>query len=441
VPTHDLMLVNGQVVLPSGIEPADLLIDDGRISGILRSARSRGETASEIIDAAQCIIVPGLVDPHVHFRDPGYPQKEDFASGSAAAAAGGVTTIVDMPNTNPPTTTPERLSEKMERAKANCRVAFAFHGGPPRAAQAASSTGTPAAQPPAVDLAAAKRMQKAGVASFKIYMPHNEGYCASPLASLGLPLTIHAEEPALISEPTDGTLDSFLKCRPSTAESQAIEQLLRLLPRASIHICHVSTAEGLKQILAAQRRGVPVTCEVTPHHLLLTVKDLKRIGPLAKCYPPLRQKADAEALTAACLKGKITLIASDHAPHTDAEKAGRDADFKTAPAGIIGVETAFPLLHTFFVRKMGMPLLQLIQLMAQRPAERFRLTNLQGVSKGQVAVGADADLVVFDPKAAYVIRGDALHGKPRLTPYEGRKVTGRIRRTLLRGVSVYEEES
>jgi len=429
VATHDLMVVNGRVVLPSGIEPADLLVDEGHISAVQRSAAARNETATEVIDASRCIILPGLVDVHVHFRDPGYPEKEDFASGSAAAAAGGVTTIVDMPNTNPPTTTPERLSDKMRRAEASCRVAFALHGGPPRTSQAT------------IDLAAAEQMQHAGIVSFKIYMPHNEGSSVPSLAPLGLPLTIHAEEPTLLSEPKDGTLDTFLKSRPPTAETQAIGQLLRNPPRGSFHICHVSTAEGLQQVLEAKRRGTSVTCEVTPHHLLLTVKDLERIGPLAKCYPPLREKSDAETLIAACIKGKIDLIASDHAPHTDIEKAGRDADFKTAPGGIIGVETALPLMHTYLVRKAGMDLLHLVQLMAQHPAKRFHLQNAQGVSKGQVVVGADADLVLFEPKATYTIRGDALHGKPRLTPYEGRKVTGRIRRTLLRGVTIYEEES
>jgi len=429
VPTHDLMIINGQVVLPSGIEPADLLVDEGRISAVQRSAATRNETATEVIDASRSIILPGLVDVHVHFRDPGYPEKEDFASGSAAAAAGGVTTIVDMPNTNPPTTTPERLNDKMRRAAATCRVAFAFHGGPPRTSQTA------------IDLAAARKMQQAGIVSFKIYMPHNEGDSVPSLAPLGLPLTIHAEEPTLLSEPKDGTLDTFLKSRPPTAEIQAIGQLLRNPPRGSFHICHISTAEGLQQVLEAQRRGIFVTCEVTPHHLLLTVKDLKQIGPLAKCYPPLRDKSDAETLIAACMKGKIDLIASDHAPHADREKAGRDADFKTAPGGMIGVETALALLHTYLVRKAGMRLPQLVQLMAQHPAQRFRLQNPQGVSKGQVVVGADADLVFFDPKATYTIRGDALHGKPRLTPYEGRKVTGRIRRTMLRGVTIYEEES
>lgn len=441
MPTHDLMIVNGQVALPSGIEPADLLVDEGRISAVQRSAATRNETATEVVDAGQCIILPGLVDVHVHFRDPGYPLKEDFASGSAAAAAGGVTTIVDMPNTNPPTTTPERLNEKIQRAQATCRVAFALHGGPPRLGQASGPTEASGAHQASVNLAAAKRMQQAGVVSFKIYMPHNEGYCVSSLAPLGLPLTIHAEEPTLLSEPKDGTLAAFLKSRPPTAESQAIGQLLQHPPRGSFHICHVSTAEGLERVLEAQRRGVSVTCEVTPHHLLLTVKDLQKIGPLTKSYPPLRDKADAETLVAACLKGKIDFIASDHAPHTDAEKAGRDADFRTAPAGIIGVETALPLLHTYLVRKAGMPLLQLVQLMAQHPAQRFRLQNAQGILKGQVLVGADADLVIFDPKVSYTIRGDALHGKPRLTPYQGWKVAGRVRRTLLRGVAVYEEES
>jgi dihydroorotase (multifunctional complex type) len=434
------MIVNGRVVLPDSIEVADLLIDDGRISAIQRSTTTRHETATEVIDAVGSIVLPGLVDVHVHFRDPGYPQKENFASGSAAAAAGGVTTIVDMPNTDPPTTTPDRLADKMHRAQRECSVAFAFHGGPPRVEQPAGPVPPAAATHKGVDLIAAKEMQWAGIVSFKIYMPHHERDYIPLLAPLGLPLTIHAEEPALLSEPKDGSVDAFLKSRPAAAESGAIAELLQHLPEGSFHICHVSTAEGLTQILDARQRGVSVTCEVTPHHLLLTAKDLERIGPIAKSYPPLRGKSDADKLVNACLNGKIDLIASDHAPHADTEKGGRDANFATAPAGIIGVETALPLLHTYLVRKAGMPLSQLVQLMGVRPAQRFHLQNTQGVPKGRITVGADADLVLFNPKTSYTIRGEALHGKPKLTPFEGRKVTGSIRRTLLQGHTIFEEE-
>lgn len=439
--THDVMIVNGRLVLPRGIEVADLLVDDGRISAIHRSATTRHETATQVIDAVGCLVLPGLVDAHVHFRDPGYPQKETFASGSAAAAAGGVTTIVDMPNTNPPTTTPDRLADKIQRARKDCKVAFAFHGGPPRVGQTAGSVPADAATSKGVDLIAAKEMQWAGIVSYKIYMPHHEHDTIPLLAPLGLPLTIHAEDPTLLSEPEDGGVDAFLKSRPPAAESQAIAELLRHPLQGSFHICHISTAAGLTQVLDAKRRGESITCEVTPHHLLLTTKDLKRIGPIAKSYPPLRDKSDVAKLMKACLNGEIDFIASDHAPHADLEKGGRDADFATAPAGIIGVETTLPLLHTYLVRKTGMSLSRLVQLLGLRPAQRFRLQNEQGVVKGQIAVGADADIVLFNPKVSYTIRGDALHGKPRLTPFEGRRVSGRVRRTLLQGQTIFEEES
>ncbi len=434
---HDLKVINGHLVLPDRVEKADLLIDDGRISTILNPALSKLETASEVIDASGFLVLPGLVDVHVHFRDPGYPSKEDFASGSLAAAAGGVTTIVDMPNTNPPTTTPQRLQEKIARATQNCLVDFAFHGGPYRGENPKG---------PLIDcdestiLDMANQLIEAGIVSFKIYMPHHEASTIPILSPLGHLLTVHAEDPKLLSTPTDGSSFAFLASRPPEAEVQAINHLLNNAPHCGFHICHLSTAAGFRAILAAWHKGTPVTTEVTPHHLLLTVKDLAKIGPVAKSFPPLRSTTDTEALLNACLAGQIKIIASDHAPHTAEEKTSADADFASAPAGIIGVETMLALMYTRLVHEAEMTLNQLMCMMALNPASWFGIRNSQWIEKGQLEVGADADFVIFDAKAKYSIRGDALHGKATLTPFEGWKVRGRVRQTVLGGQTIFNGE-
>ena len=184
-----------------------------------------------------------------------------------------------------------------------------------------------------------------------------------------------------------------------------------------------------------------MTTEVTPHHLLLTVKDLAEIGPIAKCYPPLRSTTDTEALLNACLADQIKIIASDHAPHTAAEKTGSDADFASAPGGIIGVETMLPLMYTRLVNDAEMTLPQLIRMMGLNPALWFGIRNAQWIEKGQLEVGADADLVLFDHKAKYIIRSDTLHGKSTSTPFDGWKVRGRVRRTVLGGQTIFNGDS
>ncbi len=432
---HDLKVINGRLVLPDRVEVADLLIDDGIISAILNPALSKSEQANEVIDASGYLVLPGLVDVHVHFRDPGYPEKEDFASGSLAAAAGGVTTIVDMPNTNPPTTTPRRLQEKIDRAERSSLVDFAFHGGPHSAKTAKDEV---AEYDELVVIDMAQQLIEAGIVSFKIYMPHYEASSIPILAPLGHLITVHAEEPTLLGTPRDGSSFAFLASRPPEAEVQAIEKLLANPPVCGFHICHLSTAAGFRLILTAWHNGVPVSTEVTPHHLLLTVKDLAELGPVAKCYPPLRSTTDTEALLNACFADQIKIIASDHAPHTSAEKTGTDADFASAPAGINGVETMLPLMFTKMVHDAEMTLPHLIRMMALNPALWFGIRNSQWIEKGQFEVGADADFVLFDQKANYKIRGDALHGKATITPFEGWKVRGKVRRTVLGGQTIFD---
>ncbi len=438
---HDVKIINGRVVLPNSIKQVDLIIDDGYITEIMKPSRSSREQATETIDAKGYIVLPGLVDVHVHFRDPGFPEKEDFISGSTAAAAGGITTVADMPNTQPPTNSPERLREKIQLATSKSIVDFCFHGSPPPFIDLSKTTTDEESEPGMVNIGAAREMIEEGILSFKIYMPHNESPYIQSLEQLGLPLTIHAEDPKSLQPPIDGSSYAFLASRPPDAEVKAIEQVLQEPLETPIHFCHISTAAGMRQILMAKNRGFNVSCEVTPHHLFLTVKDLAEIGPIAKCYPPLRSTSDTEVLIQAVMEGQVDCLASDHAPHTNEEKTGPGADFAAAPAGIPGVETALPLFHTFLVKKRGLGLLRLIQLMSIQPAIRFNIKNERWIEKGQIAIGADADLILFDSKRTYTLRGEKLHGKSRYTPFEGWKVTGCVIKTLLHGETIFEEEN
>ncbi len=438
--THDLKITNGQVIFMTGVEPADIIVDGGFITAILKPGAAATANAARVIDAKRCIVMPGLVDMHVHFRDPGYPEKEDFASGSLAAAAGGVTTVADMPNTNPPTNSPERLAEKRLLADEKSIIDYRFHVGPPIIGGASSFGNPDSTEDVQVNIEAAEQMQGELVSSFKIYMPHGEAPCIPALASLDTPLTIHAEDPALLTEPEGRSARDFLRSRPAKAEFQAIDYVVQQHLSAHTHICHISTAAGLRSVLAAQKRGVRVTCEVTPHHLLLTQNDLEEIGPIAKCYPPLRSESDRKALVDACLEFKVNLIASDHAPHTLEEKMGGHPDFASAPGGIPGVETTLPLLHTYFVHKAGFPLHSLHKLLSFYPSLWFNLRNIHDRFQGHIIEGAYADLVIFDHKAKYKIRGDALHGKTKYTPFEGWEVRGKVRRTIFRGKTIFMED-
>jgi dihydroorotase len=437
---HDLKIINGKVIFMTGIEPADLIINNGFITGIHKPGVAINEAADRVIDAKGRIVMPGLVDMHVHFRDPGYPEKEDFTSGSLAAAAGGFTTVADMPNTSPPTNSPERLEEKRQLAQAKSCIDCRFHGAPPLLGSNSALDNPEMMEEQQVDLASAEAMREAGLASFKIYMPHGEGPYIPILASLDIPLTVHAEDPTLLSEPKGRGVDDFLRSRPAKAEFQAIDHIVHQHLNNHIHICHISTAAGLRSVLAAQKRGVRVTCEVTPHHLLLTKDDLRELGPIAKCYPPLRTATDRKALVDACLEFKVNLIASDHAPHTYAEKLGSRVNYASAPGGIPGVETTLPLLNTYLVNKAGFPLHSLHKLLSFYPALWFNLKNKYDRFQGHILEGAHADLVIFDHKDSYKIRGDALHGKAKYTPFEGWEVQGKVLHTIYRGTTVFEED-
>lgn len=389
---------------------ADILIEGERIAAV--GPKLSAPPGAEIVDAVGLLALPGLIDVHVHLREPGGEHKEDFTTGTRAALAGGVTTVLGMPNTSPPLIDRATLTEALARAsrKAVCDFGLFVGATPENAAEVArldeavglkayigSSTGTLL-----VERFAAQ------IAHFSTYPK-------------GRVLAVHAEdEEAVRWFATQG------QRRPPLCAALAVARVLALAEHLGrrLHICHVSTAQEVALIRAAKARGVPVTCEVTPHHLFLTEE--KGDDPLYRMNPPLRSSSDVEALWANL--DVFDAVATDHAPHTLAEKHSADP-----PAGVPGLETALPLLLTA-VREGRLTLSEVVRLTASGPARAFGLAH-----KGYLAPGYDADVILVDLEAAWTLSNEGLFTKCGWTPFAGWRVWGRVVRVFLRGRLVFAE--
>ena len=367
-------------------------VDDGKISAI------SGSLDGDIVyDFGSKLVIPGAIDMHVHMRDPGATHKEDFMSGSLSALHGGVTCILDMPNTDPPTITAASLKEKLALAGSKSYADFGLFAG---------------VQPGSDVLSLARE----GAVGFKLYMAGTTGNLAATapqsvveelkaVASTGKVLAVHAEDESLRGKETEASLRDHLKNRSNECETSAIRTLMETsVEGLRTHVCHVSAKESLP--LLAQARNM--TAEVTPHHLLLD-GDAK-LGSFGKVNPPLRRREDRQALLAAMKEGRFDAIASDHAPHTIEEK---EEDFDFAPSGMPGVETTLPMMIQL-VKERHLTLADVVRSTSERPAE------IHGLNKGRIEVGYDADLVVIDSQASRQIKADNLHYKCAWTPYEGR---------------------
>lgn len=381
-----MRIIRGRVFYRGRVEPLDLGVDEeGRIAAVRRDL-----PGDEVEDHGDALILPGCVDMHVHLRDPGLTEKEDFASGTRSAALGGVTTVVDMPNTRPPVTSRDALRAKWAHVRGRASVDYGLFAAP-RSGEAASD------------------LQEA--TAFKVYMAESTGNLQIDVDALGAVLrassdvgrlvVAHAEDAARFRKDGPGTLAGHSEARPKESEVEAIRTLVDLRGAARVHVAHVTCAEAL----AAVPEGV--TTEVTPHHLFLdTSRPLRAFG---KVNPPLRQPADREALWDAFVAGRIDVVATDHAPHTREEK---EEPFDEAPSGLPGVATSFPLLLRQ-VRAENLTLERLVETMASRPAE------ILGIPKGRIEVGADADLVVVDARRVAKINARRVRYKCGWTPFEG----------------------
>jgi len=405
----DLVVKNGRVFTATGQMSIDIWINEGRVAALGGAHR-----APERIDAKGMLILPGSIDAHVHFRDPGPNYKEDFASGSAAAAAGGVTTVIDQPNTIPRTRDARTFAEKLDIARHRSLVDFCLNGEPGNIEE----------------LAAAGAAAIGEIFSYE----HSDETLQKILAEAGragMLACLHAEDGSIIREATAPLLgrhdaEVYSQARPAKAEAAAIEKALAWSHR--LHICHLSSAQGLERVASAKTGGKKVTSEVAPHHLFLNVKDYKKQGSYLKMNPPLRSQADSDALWQGLRTGTIDILASDHAPHLPEEKR---EDIWEAPAGVPGVETMLPLL-LFAVKRNLLSLERLVDATATRPARIFGLTG-----KGSIEVGKDADLVVIDPKSISKINADRLHSRAEWTPFQGIDAIF-PQMTIVRGNVVYD---
>ena len=381
------LIIEGRALVNGRLEQCCIGVDGGRIVAIKKDLRG-----AKRLDLQDRIILPGAIDPHVHMREPGSTHKEDFRTGSLSAAFGGVTCVLDMPNTVPPTTDLNRLREKRATANAKAWVDFGLFGGlGPKSA--------------VLDMAAE-------VVGFKLFMGSTtqshlvtESDDLERLARLvkraGKVLSVHAEEEGMIKRDRASDLMGHNNNRAPECELHAVRRLTELLTEAPVNVCHVTTVAALKVL-----EGTGFTKEVTPHHMLLDERS--GLGGRGKVNPPLRSPEERDAVLAAFIAGRFDILASDHAPHTVDEKG---QEFNSAPSGVPGVETSVPLMLNL-VKKGRLDLGLLSRCCAQNPGERF------GLKKGRLAVGYDADLMVIDPGKVVRIKADRLHSKCAWTPYE-----------------------
>ncbi|NJD75625.1 MAG: dihydroorotase [Candidatus Methanoperedens sp.] len=421
----DLVIKNARIFIDNAIQPAEIAIDNGKISKIGKIINA--EEFNQVIDAKGSLILPGAIDVHVHFRDPGMTKKEDWYTGSCAAAAGGVTTVIDHPNTIPPTTDPDSFKKKQKEAKKSI-IDYGINAG---------VTG---------NLKYLKDLWELGATAFgEIFMAESTGSlnvndrtleeALEIIENLGAVACIHAEDEEtrkrfihILKGKTEP--ESYSKSRPPLSEKTAVEKALKLAGNTRLHFCHISARESLEIIREAKAGNKNITCEVAPHHLFLSTRDYKRLGTLGKMNPPLRDFYSQQSLWEGLRDGTVDMVASDHAPHLESEKM---TDIWTAPAGVPGVETMMPLM-LMAVKRNLLTLKRLIEVTSTRPAGVF------GLRKGVIAQGYDADMIIMGDirNDMQEIRKEKMHSKAGWTPYNG--MEGIFpKMTISRGDVIFED--
>jgi dihydroorotase len=433
-----LAICNGRLVDPAaGVDARrDILIKEGRVADIAAPGKLRlvnGLLDAQILDAAGLVVAPGLVDMHVHLREPGQGYKETIATGTAAAAAGGFTAVAAMPNTTPVNDSAEITRWMLAPERGAVVRVF------PIAAATRGSKGEALNDYAGLKSAGAVAVTDDGRPILKDGMMR-EALAAA--ARVGLSVIQHAEDTRLTQGASmnqgPAAFRLGLRGMPPEAESALVERDIRLVAelrdaRVHLHVAHTSTAAALAAVRQARRNGLRVTCEVAPHHFLLTDEFVGFYNTHAKMNPPLRSAADRDAMVEALLDGVVDAIATDHAPHATHEK---ELEFENAPNGITGLETALGLALRWLHREWKIPLGRVLSLLSAQPAALLGMK-----ARGTLAVGSFADVVVFDPQAEWVFRARGSKSRSRNTPFDGWTMQGKVRWTVSEGRVVYSAQN
>jgi len=450
MPAPNLVIRARQVVLPESVAAASIHVTGEKITSI--ESYDNIPDGCELIEAGHdSILMAGLVDTHVHINEPGRTEWEGFATATRAAAAGGVTTVIDMPlNSIPPTTTIAGFKAKTQSAQRQCYVDTGFWGG-----VVPGNTG---------ELAA---LFELGVVGFKCFLIHSgvdefpnvtedDLRTAMPeLTKLGAVLIVHAEVPGPISRTgipacpssaegqtaeTDRNVcptkyQTFLDSRPRAAENEAVELMIRLSREfgTRIHVVHHSSADALPMLREAKSAGVKITAETCPHYLAFAAEEIPDGATEYKCCPPIRERQNREELWQALKNGTLDMIVSDHSPCPPEMKLRETGDFLKAWGGISSLQLRLPVVWTE-ARGLGFSILDIARLLCSAPAELVALSN----RKGSIKIGYDADLVIWNPEKQFTVDGEALQHRHKLTPYEGRVLSGVVEKTFLRGRKIYD---
>lgn len=422
----DFALENGRLFVSGSFMDLNIGIADGKIAQLSKAQID----AAQKIDCKGKIVTPGGIDAHVHCRVPGMEHKEDWNSGSRAALAGGITTVLDMPNTKPATTTVQLLKEKRKIAEKDALCNFGFHFGTTNE-----------------NLEELKNAANENIASFKVFMGSSTGNMLiedpailqkifETAKARNKIVNVHAEDESIIRQNSEqykneNSASVHTKIRSSVCELAAIEKALSLCREIGnkLHICHVSSAEGLACIREMKGETRNLTCEAALHHLFLNGSHYEKLGNFAKINPSLKSKQDCAALLQGIFDGTIDIIATDHAPHTKEEK---QKDYWEAPSGVPGIETMLPLMLTA-ANENKLSVERVIELCTEMPARVFGIMN-----KGAIEIGNDADLCVIDLKREWEVYGERLQTKCKWSPFEGMKLKGFVEKTFVNGNLAYD---
>jgi allantoinase len=425
----DLVIRGRGVVTPEGVRAASVHVAEGRI--VRMGAWEDTPPDVPVVEAGESFVMPGLVDTHVHINEPGRTEWEGFETGTRAAAAGGVTTILDMPlNSIPATTTANALEVKRKAAREKSVVNVEFIGG-----VVPGNVGELEALRDAGVRAFKCFLSPSGVDEFPAVGERDLREALPVLARLGLPLMVHAEDPACLlpSRGSSRKYGDYLTTRPVAAERAAISLLIQLMARTPtpVHIVHLSSASSLDIVRTARARGLPLTVETCPHYLTFAAEEIPDGATEYKCAPPIRDRAERDALWAALIAGDIDFIASDHSPCPPAMKE-TEGDFFSAWGGIASLQLSLPAVWTG-ARARRLKPERIAQWMSAAPA---RLSGLQS-RKGALATGYDADIVLWDPEARFVVDPTELLHRHKVTPYARRELFGRVSATYVGGRRIF----